>query len=143
MQHFILKKSREMKRLAVPTPTPDAIDRLMAYHWPGNVRELENAVERSLILNQGDRLFFNEIGARLLAKSPESRFQAPAGADESMALDEIMSRHIRRVLAMCGGRVEGERGAARLLDIKPSTLRKRMEKLGIPFGRKAKISPRR
>ena len=143
VQHFILKKSREMKRLAVPSPTPDAIDRLMAYHWPGNVRELENAVERSLILNQGDRLFFNEIGARLLAKSPESRFQVPAGVDEPMALDEVMSRHIRQVLAMCGGRVEGERGAARLLDIKPSTLRKRMEKLGIPFGRKAKAAARR
>ncbi|MDM8552862.1 helix-turn-helix domain-containing protein [Desulfobacterales bacterium HSG2] len=33
--------------------------------------------------------------------------------------------------------VEGERGAARVLEINPSTLRKRMKKLGIPFGRKA------
>jgi transcriptional regulator with GAF, ATPase, and Fis domain len=46
------------------------------------------------------------------------------------------------VLRRCGGRVEGERGAARLLEIKPSTLRKRMEKLGIPFGRKAKATGR-
>lgn len=139
VQHFILKKSREMKRLVVPSPTPDAIDRLMAYHWPGNVRELENVVERSLILNTGDRLFFNEIGARLMGKSPESRLPQSAETDESMTLDEMVSRHIRRVLDRCGGRVEGDHGAARLLGVHPSTLRKRMAKLGIPFGRKAKI----
>jgi len=140
VQHFILKKSREMKRLVVPSPTPEAIDRLMAYHWPGNVRELENAVERSLILNPGDRLFFNEIGTRLVQKSPEGRHPRAPGPDDALALDEAMACHIRRVLDMCGGRVEGERGAARLLNIKPSTLRKRMEKLGVPFGRKARAS---
>lgn len=141
VQHFILKKSREMKRLVVPSPTPEAIERLMAYHWPGNVRELENAVERSLILNPGDRLFFNEIGTRLVQKPPEGRVETSAGPDEALALDEAMARHIRRVLGMCGGRVEGERGAARLLEIKPSTLRKRMEKLGVAFGRRAKARP--
>ncbi len=140
VQHFILKKSREMKRLVVPSPTPEAIDRLMAYHWPGNVRELENAVERSLILNPGDRLFFNEIGTRLMQKSPEGRHPRAPGPDDALALDEAMACHIRRVLDMCGGRVEGERGAARLLNIKPSTLRKRMGKLGVPFGRKARAS---
>ena len=46
----------------------------MAYHWPGNVRELENAVERSLILNQGSQLFFNEIGARTRGKIPGKQF---------------------------------------------------------------------
>jgi len=124
----------------VPSPTPEAIDRLMAYHWPGNVRELENAVERSLILNPGDRLFFNEIGTRLVQKPPEGRHPRAPGPDDALALDEAMACHIRRVLDMCGGRVEGERGAARLLNIKPSTLRKRMGKLGVPFGRKARAS---
>jgi transcriptional regulator with GAF, ATPase, and Fis domain len=140
VQHFILKKSREMKRLVVPSPTPEAIDRLMAYHWPGNVRELENAVERSLILNPGNRLFFNEIGTRLVQKPPGGRHPRAPGPDDALALDEAVACHIRRVLDMCGGRVEGERGAARLLNIKPSTLRKRMGKLGVPFGRKARAS---
>ena len=48
-----------------------------------------------------------------------------------------MSRHISQVLALCHGRVEGKNGAARLLNIQPSTLRKRMKKMGIPFGRRA------
>jgi transcriptional regulator with GAF, ATPase, and Fis domain len=51
-------------------------------------------------------------------------------------LDEAMVRHIRRVLEMTGGRVEGERGAAKLLGINPNTLRNRMKKLGIAYGRK-------
>jgi len=140
VQHFILKKSREMKRAIVPAPTTDAINRLMAYHWPGNVRELENAVERSLILNQGNQLHFNEIGDRLLEKGPPSRHLEPLAADASMALDRVISNHIGRVLQLCAGRVEGEHGAARLLAVKPPTLRKRMQKLGIPFGRKAKVS---
>ena len=55
-----------------------------------------------------------------------------------LSLDEIMSSHIHKVLAMTNGRVGGEQGAARLLQINPSTLRKRMRKLGIPFGRKVR-----
>ena len=142
VQHFILKKSREMKRPTVPVPAKDAIDRLMAYRWPGNVRELENAVERSLILNHGNLLHFKEIGNRMMGHPSECPAPMDFAPDGALALDRVMARHIAQVLRRCGGRVEGERGAARLLEIKPSTLRKRMEKLGIPFGRKAKATGR-
>jgi len=43
------------------------------------------------------------------------------------------------VLHMTGGRIEGGQGAADLLGINPRTLRSRMEKLGIPFGRRAQL----
>jgi DNA-binding NtrC family response regulator len=110
----------------------------MAYRWPGNVRELENAVERAVILNRKGPLCFPDISS-----PPETvitHSQNPPGApdDESMELDTVMRRHIRHVLAMCHGRVEGRQGAARRLGIHPSTLRKRMHKLGIPFGRSAR-----
>jgi transcriptional regulator with GAF, ATPase, and Fis domain len=49
-----------------------------------------------------------------------------------------MAAHIRTVLSQCRGRVEGENGAARILAVHPSTLRKRMKKLNIPFGRDAR-----
>ena len=72
---------------------------------------------------------------------------APGALDRLMAyhwpgnvreLENAMtSLHIRRVLDMCQGRVEGEKGAAGHLNTHPSTLRKRMRKLGIPFGRSA------
>jgi transcriptional regulator with GAF, ATPase, and Fis domain len=135
VQHFIRKKSQEMKLTGIPMLAPGAIDRLMAYHWPGNVRELENAVERALILSRGEPLTFFDLQP---SGSQDTRHIPAVSEDEPLNLDEAMTRHIRRVLQMTGGRVEGERGAAKLLGVNPSTLRNRMHKLGILFGRNVK-----
>jgi len=54
-----------------------------------------------------------------------------------LSLDEINARHIRRALKMAGGKINGPGGAAQILGLHPNTLRKRMSKLGIPFGRKS------
>jgi transcriptional regulator with GAF, ATPase, and Fis domain len=137
VQHFIQKKAREMKRSPVPGLASGALDRLMAYHWPGNVRELENAVERALILSRGEPLVFDEIAPKT-EKIPGDRLfplSAPEPIPEVLDLNAMTSQHIRMILNKCKGRVEGEKGAARHLNIHPSTLRKRMRKLGIPFGR--------
>ncbi len=131
VDHFILKKAREMKRLKIPSVPDPVMEGLLAYQWPGNVRELENAVERSMILDRGGRLFFKEITAQRPDPAP-GRVHPGKAVD---ALDQVVSDHIRRALAHCNGRVEGEKGAARLLAVHPSTLRKRMKRLNIPFGR--------
>lgn len=132
--HFISKKAKEMKRSNLPGPSPEALNRLSGYHWPGNIRELENAVERAMILEPGTQLNFTEISP---ASPPSAQGRSEAAADIP-TLDRVMTDHIRSVLHLCGGRVEGANGAAILLDIHPSTLRKRMRKLNIPFGRKTK-----
>ena len=49
-----------------------------------------------------------------------------------------MSGAIARAMEMAGGRVEGGNGAAAILGMNPGTLRHRMRKLGIPFGKTAK-----
>ena len=41
---------------ALPWPTANALDRLMAHGWPGNVRELENVLQRAMLLHDGDRI---------------------------------------------------------------------------------------
>lgn len=46
-----------------------------------------------------------------------------------------MRRHIERVLAAAGGRIEGPVGAAALLKINPHTLRAKMRKLGMDWAR--------
>ena len=137
VQHFIQKKAREMKRSPAPGLAFGALERLTAYHWPGNVRELENAVERALILSRGEPLVFDDIAPKT-DKFPGDRiFPLSAPIPEILDLNVMTSHHIRRILDACKGRVEGESGAARQLNMHPSTLRKRMRKLGIPFGRKA------
>jgi transcriptional regulator with GAF, ATPase, and Fis domain len=134
VQHFLHKKSREMKLGYEPTLAAGALDRLMAYDWPGNVRELENAVERALILSQGKPLAFADLDS---SPHPVPEHVA-ANKDEPLTLDQVMGRHIRNVLKMTGGKVEGKEGAAELLGLNPGTLRHRMRKLGIPFGRNVK-----
>src|SRR5262245_3664020 len=54
-EHFAERYAAENGK---PTPgfTDEAMDRLVAWHWPGNVRELENAVQRAVVLCQGDRI---------------------------------------------------------------------------------------
>jgi hydrogenase-4 transcriptional activator len=51
-----------------------------------------------------------------------------------------VSRHISRVLEMAKGKIHGKGGAAEVLGINPSTLRNRMNRLRIPYGRKAGLS---
>jgi transcriptional regulator with GAF, ATPase, and Fis domain len=81
----------------------------------------------------GSPLTFDDLAG---AKT-EDAFQSAVGRpDESFKLDEAMSRHIRRVLDMTGGKVHGKGGAAEVLGINPSTLRNRMNQLGIPYGRR-------
>ncbi len=65
---------------------------------------------------------------------PPGEPASPAG-DAFPTLDEAMRRHIEAALVRCQGRIEGERGAARLLAIHANTLRSRMHKLGIRWDR--------
>lgn len=136
-QHFIEKKALEMGIGIYPPLSPEAHDILLAYHWPGNVRELENAVERALILSPAKPLTFDGLTTPSTEELPAETDATAHPPGDSLALDDVIARHIRRVLAITGGKVHGSDGAAALLKIHPSTLRSRMEKLKIPFGRKA------
>jgi transcriptional regulator with GAF, ATPase, and Fis domain len=136
VQHFIRKKANEMKMVSIPPISPEAMDRLIRYAWPGNARELENAVERELIVSKGHPLAFNDIQRGPMHPPVQAETDPSENRPPSLELDKMMAAYITEVLKMCKGRVEGEKGAARVLNIHPSTLRKRMRKLGIPFGRK-------
>jgi len=134
LQHFINLKSRELKLTSIPVLYPGAIDPLMTYHWPGNVRELENVVERALILNPSGPLTFEHLNPGYRLDSAE----VLEGNTEIENLDQVVSQHIRRVLIKTKGKVNGPDGAASVLGINPSTLRNRMKKLGINYGRPGK-----
>jgi len=139
VHYFIQKKSREIGMREMPSLAQSAFERLMAYPWPGNVRELENAVERALILSRGEPLAFEDLQTPMTRRTAvEPAIASQLGREDTLALDEVVSGHISRALEITEGRVGGEKGAASLLQINPSTLRKRMRKLGIPFGRKSK-----
>ena len=137
VHHFIKRKSMELKlreRLVIPA---GVMDQLIAYDWPGNVRELGNMVERALIQRRGGVLSFETLSA---PPAPRSR-QAALDADPNrplLSLEEMNVQLIRRALERAGGKINGPGGAAQILGIHPNTLRKRMIKLGIPYGKKSR-----
>jgi len=107
---------------AVETIRRPDMEKLQRYDWPGNVRELRNVVERAMILCNGPRL---RIG-------PPAESPSGDGEDQTvLSMDEVQRRHILKALEAAGGRIRGAGGAAELLGLKPTTLRSRMQRLGL------------
>ena len=136
VHHFIERKTKELNLKERPVLGHGAIDRLVTYDWPGNVRELENMIERALIQHRGGALSFEKLlpvshsGARTPIQNSGRNQDLPQ-------LDEMTAQHIRQALETAGGKINGSGGAAQILGLHPNTLRNRMNKLGIPYGKKS------
>jgi formate hydrogenlyase transcriptional activator len=143
LQRFAKKFGKPVKQ--VPE---DTLRRLAGYAWPGNIRELQNVIERAILLSPGDTLrlapdFAPAAGPTPAAPQPAGQPPAsPASATPSSdsvakagavngSLEEVERRHIESVLQQTNWMIEGERGAAKILNLNPSTLRSRMKNLGI------------
>lgn len=95
---------------------------LQRYQWPGNIRELEHVIERAVILSEGPEL-------EPIDWLPPS--DSKSGVAKTMTLEEMERQHILDVLEQTSWRVSGDKGAAAILGLKPTTLEARMKKLGI------------
>jgi len=140
-RYFIERLSRKVGS-DVRTLGAAARERLEAHTWPGNVRELQNTIERALLSSPGTELVIDwPLGARRAlvdAAEPVATSPAPATTPvavvtpaEATTLFDVERRHIIAVLKRTAGTIEGPRGAAKMLDMKPSTMRYRIRKLGI------------
>ncbi len=122
--HFALQVCRRMGRDFTHL-SAGSLDRLVQYDWPGNIRELQNVIERACVLSPGPLIEIPdpaEAAPALVHPSPEDVPLEAAAAER---------QHLLRILARAGWRVEGPGGAAELLKLRPSTLRSRMQKLGV------------
>ena len=146
VKFFVQKYAPRVGR-RVESVDPETIQRLLAYPWPGNIRELENLVERALILADSSVLHVESeiLGASsvlrtarhsaLASAPPQSTTQPDVPTtDSDSTLVAVQREHILQVLRATGWVIEGERGAAMRLGIKPATLRFRMKKFGICRG---------
>ena len=95
---------------------------LQRYQWPGNIRELEHIIERAVILSEGSELEPIEW------LSPSN---GNAAVGKTLTLEEMERQHIVDVLEHTNWRVSGEKGAAKILGLNPTTLEARMKKLDI------------
>jgi len=120
-RHFAMLYAAKMGKNVGPL-SENVLARLAAYSWPGNVRELQNIIERAVILSPNGRFELGEFAT------------APAGGDakaKARSLEDVEREHILVVLEETGWRVSGERGAAKILGLKRTTLEARMKKLEI------------
>jgi formate hydrogenlyase transcriptional activator len=130
----------------ISSVSPGTMDRLTSYAWPGNIRELQNIVERAAVLCDGSVLELDqelapvtgtyEAGELVETQAGTARENAAAPpkappSSDLPTLEEAERRHIVAALERTGGVIHGPRGAARILDLHPNTLRSRMERLGI------------
>jgi transcriptional regulator with GAF, ATPase, and Fis domain len=129
--YLMLKKSKQLRLHGQPMIAPGSLNRLSTYDWPGNVRELENVLERALILANGRPLTFEGLAL----PGGYEPVRAPSHA-APMEFNELAASHIREVLKSADGKIHGPGGAAEMLNMNPSTLRNKMRRLNIPFGRK-------
>jgi len=105
---------------------PEGLALLETHDWPGNVRELQNTLERACIRRpRGGEL---EVELDPLRRRP--RDGSGAWADWP-TVEELERRYLRRVMTRTRGRVWGKGGAAELLKMPPTTLKSRLDRLGI------------
>jgi PAS domain S-box-containing protein len=131
---FAERYARSMGRRIDPLP-PEDLQRLNDYHWPGNVRELQNVIERAIILSNGPRLqLCRAMPQRTTAAAPVIDAEGRAGGSRIVSakeLEQFERENIIRALMACRGKISGDKGAAGLLGVPPSTLSSRMKALRI------------
>lgn len=108
-----------------------ALDALSAHDWPGNVRELENAIERAVVLAEGQpKIEVADLPPEIrVAQRPRNGAQS----DAPMSLRELERRHILSTLARFGG---NRAATANALEIGENTLWRRLKSYGVTPARK-------
>ena len=126
---FIEKFSKSMA-LSIADLGKVQKQRLMSYHWPGNVRELQNVIERGVITSVGGQLNLDSI---TFSKTESSLLKAPYDERVLTELEmvQLQKDNIIKALSTTDWKISGDDGAANLLQIPPTTLSSRINKLGI------------
>jgi transcriptional regulator with GAF, ATPase, and Fis domain len=136
-----LRAASQKLNASTPPLSEHAEQALLAYDFPGNIRELQNMIERAVVLqrSEGGELEFhlvrrgaNRSGTILVGAAPALEPEATsAGVIPAASFRDLERKNILAALDRCSWRVAGERGAAKLLGLKPSTLAYQMKTLGI------------
>ena len=121
LDFYIDAYNREFKK-KVRGVTPDAMKRLQGYSWPGNIRELRNAVERAMLLSDGETLTGNDFTLGGVAVHLTDRVELPAGGID---LEQLERSLVVQALERTGW---NQTRASALLGLNRDQIRYRIEK---------------
>jgi DNA-binding NtrC family response regulator len=118
---------------------PEALALLERYAWPGNARELRNALERAVVIAEGDVVTPLDLPERVRAggavPAPAARTEIPADVDSSAdvgSLKERVERFERNTIIAVLRETDGNQTkAARLLDVPLRTLQHKIKSYGL------------
>jgi Nif-specific regulatory protein len=126
--HFLEKFSREHGKVIKRISTP-AIDMLTAYHWPGNVRELENALERAVLVCDGQVIHGHHL-------PPSLQTADSSGTVTRVSLKDAVAAFERDLIQDALKTTRGNRAkAARLLDTTERILNYKVRGYGVDVRR--------
>jgi DNA-binding NtrC family response regulator len=117
--HF-LRSHAERYRKPITGFDEGAIKTLLAHPWPGNVRELDHAVERAVLMAQGETIRHGDLGLRNNREGPPRL--------EEMSLEDVEALLIKKALARFNGNVSH---AASALGLSRSALYRRLQRYGL------------
>ena len=121
VRQFVSKSGKKIGK-SIHTIPQKVFTLLQKHSWPGNIRELENVIERAVITSENNVLALSDF----LVQTSTSKDDTLSGS-----LEEVERKYILKVLHSCNWKIEGVDGAGVILNLNPSTLRSRMNKLGI------------
>ena len=139
---FFLRRAAERSGKRITQFDDQAITALLQHSWPGNVRELENAVERAVVLAEGDRVTIDDLPAQVSGEltrtsvapipSRSAILQPRAAALRTKVAPVAGTSDERELLSdalqRCGG---NKAEAARLLNMPRSTYHSKLKKFGL------------
>ncbi|PYV30333.1 MAG: DNA-binding response regulator [Acidobacteria bacterium] len=138
--HFLGRASQAAGRGVVGL-APAALENLQEYDWPGNIRQLEWAMERAVVLGEGDQVDVGDLPPEILARAAVASGTAAAGAPPSEGSARRMApvipeasweEHEKAKIIEALGRTNWNiTKAAQLLGMTFRTLQYRLEKFGI------------
>jgi DNA-binding NtrC family response regulator len=117
--HF-LRQHAEHYRKPLTGFDESAVKALLAHLWPGNVRELDHAVERAVLMAQGETIRAADLGLRAGRDGPPRI--------EEMSLEDVEALLIKKALARFNGNVSH---AANALGLSRSALYRRLQRYGL------------
>jgi two-component system, NtrC family, response regulator HydG len=120
--HFLRSYSNKYRK-SFKGFSASAMQLLQRYNWPGNIRELQHAIERAIIMADGDELDSRDFFF-LSAKPMNEKITTPA----TFNLDEVEKTTIQRVIDKNGGNISK---AAKELGLTRASLYRRLEKYGL------------
>ena len=125
--HF-LKKYNEQEEKSIEGISPDALDLLMAYNWPGNVRELENAMERAVVLSNGNEVMPHDLPPAVRSLGEKRIYES----DNTLStwIEKLEEKALRQALLECEGNISK---AAKQLGIGRATIYRKAKKYGLPM----------